>query len=371
MTGYMNPHKKIRGGHRILTPHATCVLVVILLATVCILPVTGANVTATATAASTTAPTTSATTTATTAATTTVTTSPTATHTTTQTTVATTTATTTATASSTTAATTSATTTATTTATTAATTTATTTSINEVQPVAGFTADTVSGLPPLTVQFTDLSTGGPVSWTWDFGDGDSDTSQNPSHTYTDAGTYTVTLTAVNRQGTSYQHSESGYITVDEATATPTDTTTTDSSALAAAFSGYPLNGTGTLTVEFTDSSTGSPDGWSWDFGDGTTSTDENPSHLYTNPGLYTVSLEITKSGETDETTKVSYITINAESTGYATVNPTSTNSLNSLSGSGSGNSQVYSHHCSDPYNEADPGPGQCDAGTDRTGLARP
>jgi PKD repeat protein len=67
-----------------------------------------------------------------------------------------------------------------------------------------------------------------------------------------------------------------------------------------------------LTVEFTDSSTGAPDEWSWDFGDDTTSSDQNPSHTYQNTGLYTVSLKISKSGDTDKTTKVSYITVSGD-----------------------------------------------------------
>jgi hypothetical protein len=57
------------------------------------------------------------------------------------------------------------------------------------------------------------------------------------------------------------------------------------------FSGTPTSGTAPLTVQFTDTSTGSPTGWSWDFGDGSpTSTEQNPSHVYTTPGTYTVTL---------------------------------------------------------------------------------
>jgi len=58
---------------------------------------------------------------------------------------------------------------------------------------AGFTADLTGGPVPLTVNFTDQSTGDITSWSWDFGDGATSTEQNPSHTYTDAGTYTVSL----------------------------------------------------------------------------------------------------------------------------------------------------------------------------------
>ncbi|HVM60366.1 MAG TPA: PKD domain-containing protein [Verrucomicrobiae bacterium] len=68
-------------------------------------------------------------------------------------------------------------------------------------PVAGFTAVPVSGGAPLTVTFTDVSTGGiPTRWTWDFGDGDASTFQNPTNTYANPGSYTVRLIASNTVG---------------------------------------------------------------------------------------------------------------------------------------------------------------------------
>lgn len=56
------------------------------------------------------------------------------------------------------------------------------------------------------------------------------------------------------------------------------------------FSGTPLFGTAPLTVAFTDLSTGTPTSWAWSFGDGGTSTAQNPTHIYTAPGVYTVTL---------------------------------------------------------------------------------
>ena len=70
----------------------------------------------------------------------------------------------------------------------------------EVAPVANFTADLTYGDVPLTVQFTDLSTGNPTNWSWDFGDTGTANDQNPVHTYTSEGIYNVTLTASNGAG---------------------------------------------------------------------------------------------------------------------------------------------------------------------------
>ncbi|HEX9793612.1 MAG TPA: S8 family serine peptidase [Planctomycetota bacterium] len=80
-------------------------------------------------------------------------------------------------------------------------------------PVANFVGTPTSGTEPLTVAFTDTSTGGAAtSWSWSFGDGNTSTSQNPGNTYTTAGTYTVSLTATNATG-SDQLIQTGYITV--------------------------------------------------------------------------------------------------------------------------------------------------------------
>jgi PKD repeat protein len=79
-------------------------------------------------------------------------------------------------------------------------------------PVASFTAAPASGDAPLTVNFTDQSTGTPTSWTWDLGDGTGATEQNVSHTYTSAGNYTVKLTVTNAGGSDTEV-KTEYITV--------------------------------------------------------------------------------------------------------------------------------------------------------------
>jgi PKD repeat protein len=151
----------------------------------------------------------------------------------------------------------------------------------------------------LSVSFTDLSTGAPTSWSWDFGDGNTSTAQNPSHTYDTPGTYTVSLTATNSFG-SDTVDKVDYITVN----TPPPPPTAD-------FSGTPTLGDAPLSVSFTDLSTGAPTSWSWDFGDGNTSTAQNPSHTYANSGAYTVSLTVSNGGGSDTVDKVDYITVNA------------------------------------------------------------
>ena len=131
---------------------------------------------------------------------------------------------------------------------------------------------------PLTgqaVQFTDTSTGGPISWQWDFGDGTSSTSQNPKHAYATAGSYTVTLTV----GFS-----SGFRTVSQMI--------TIAPSLAASFTFSPSSPTAGQAVQFTDTSTGSPTSWQWSLGDGATSNTQNPSHIYTTAGSFTVSLTV-------------------------------------------------------------------------------
>jgi subtilisin family serine protease len=91
-----------------------------------------------------------------------------------------------------------------------------------VAPVAAFTGTPTSGTAPLTVNFTDQSTGSPTSWSWDFGDLGTSTAQNPAHTYTNPGTYTVSLTATNSVG-SDNETKTNYITVNAPSAWTTIT----------------------------------------------------------------------------------------------------------------------------------------------------
>jgi PKD repeat protein len=80
--------------------------------------------------------------------------------------------------------------------------------------------------------------------------------------------------------------------------------------LDADFLAAPTRGMAPLTVQFTDESMGAVDSWNWTFGDGSSSSLRNPSHLYNNPGRYTVTLTVTGSNSTDTITKTDYIKVN-------------------------------------------------------------
>lgn len=138
-------------------------------------------------------------------------------------------------------------------------------------PEADFTFE-ISGL---SVLFADSSSGKPVSWEWDFGDGASISNRtSTAHTYAAPGTYTAALTVKGEGGAA--STKRKFVTLQAGL------------PLAAAF-GYEVNG---LTVLFADVSTGEPQSWIWDFGDGGASTERNPSHTYAKPGSYTVRLTV-------------------------------------------------------------------------------
>ncbi len=325
-------------------------------------------------------------------------------------------------------------------------------------PVANFTASPTGGLPPLLVQFNDLSTGAPTDWLWDFGDGQSSTEPEPQHVYSGPGTFSVSLRVASGAGED-TFTRNGYVVIGapppSVTYTPVadakvsqgsansnlglDTTLrvknesgssfqsflrfdlsslagtiqtarlrlfcTDSSnqggsaylvannswtetgitwnnkpalpasALNAAgsvsagswaeievtgafssagiytlalaggssnsalyssregtnppqlvltlvggaappvadFVGAPLSGPAPLTVSFTDNSTNAPTGWTWDFGDGATSTSRNPAHTYQQPGTYTVLLDVSNGAGMDSLTRLDYVSVSPPS----------------------------------------------------------
>ncbi len=155
-------------------------------------------------------------------------------------------------------------------------------------PTSAFTALPTHGDVPLTVQFTDNSIAA-TSWSWDFDDGSpASTDQNPTHTFTVIGIYTVTLTSSNECGSKKS----------------TEIITVKDPNLNADFTAEPLSGCSPLIVYFSDLSTGDITSWLWDFGDGTSSTDQNPNHDYTVSGDYMISLTITGPDGTDTESKL-------------------------------------------------------------------
>ena len=169
-----------------------------------------------------------------------------------------------------------------------------------ITPVALFHSNVTSGTVPTSVQFLDSSTNSPTSWVWSFGDGGSSTEQNPVHTYTSAGTYTVTLTATNAGG-SNTVSKTGHLIIGTVATAPD-----------AAFLSTVETGSAPLTIQFVDSSANTPTSWVWSFGDGNTSTLQNPSHTYMTEGTYTVTLTVTNTGGSDTVTRAGYITVTYE-----------------------------------------------------------
>jgi len=171
--------------------------------------------------------------------------------------------------------------------------------INCSAPIADFTGVPTNIFTGQTVNFTDLSTNTPTTWSWNFGGGgtpNTSTLQNPSIVFNTVGSYTVTLTATNADGSDAE-TKTAYINVT----TPV--------APVANFSADDVTPTVSQNVTFTDLSTGNPTSWSWNFGDGNNSTLQNPVHAYTAGGTYTVTLTATNGVGNDAEVKTNYITV--------------------------------------------------------------
>ncbi len=167
---------------------------------------------------------------------------------------------------------------------------------------ADFSSDITALIAGDSVDFTAIPSGGssPYTYEWDFGDGDTtdNKSANPNHTYAAAGTYNVSLTVTDSLDGSDTETKDNYITVY----TPV---TADFSANATqvlvgqsiSFTADPTDGSGSFT-------------YGWDFGDISTSDEENPTHSYATVGTYTVALTVTDTlGGGDTETKDNYITV--------------------------------------------------------------
>jgi PKD repeat protein len=146
-------------------------------------------------------------------------------------------------------------------------------------PVAAFTVDRVSGPAPLTVQFTNRSTGNITAYNWDFGDGNTSTLISPTHTFTTVGSYNVILQVTGQGGVSTVVRQ---ITVSNP----------EVPAPIASFEADPSSGQTPLTVTFRNTTQGQVTQYLWDFnGDSITdSVDTSPTHIFDAAGTYAVSL---------------------------------------------------------------------------------
>ena len=169
-------------------------------------------------------------------------------------------------------------------------------------PVAAFTSDKQSGATPLTVRFTDQSTGTkPFTYQWDFNnDGSVDsTDKNPECTYTTEGTYMVKLTVTNSAGS---NSATALIVVKDGPV--------------AAFTSNKIYGVDPLVVQFTDTSTNLPTGWEWRFtnitpGNNTVtvfSTLQNPVISF-GAGNYSIALTASNSAGSDTSSQKTFINV--------------------------------------------------------------
>ena len=144
--------------------------------------------------------------------------------------------------------------------------------------LAGYTYNYTSD--PHTIELQDMTSSSNNERHWYFGDDESSDIPNPSHTFNFPGLYLVVL-------------EAGNYTLDCHSTAVKSILISDSLLPCQSYFTYTINPAyDKKTVQFTDQSTGTPDTWLWDFGDGDTSAQRFPIHSYTAPGSYHVCLTI-------------------------------------------------------------------------------
>ena len=163
-----------------------------------------------------------------------------------------------------------------------------------------FTANKTQAYYPAEITFSPHipSNMGIEHWEWDFGDGTISNEANPSHEYTQTGSYAVTLKVIKNDGTSDTRIRYNYIQIL-------------SRKPQADFWANPISGMAPLNVQFYDTSTALDDisKRSWTFGDGSSSDEIQPVHIYNEPGIYTVSLTVLSGNEFATRTVIDYITV--------------------------------------------------------------
>ncbi len=161
---------------------------------------------------------------------------------------------------------------------------------------AGFSASSVVGVAPTMIRFENNSAGNVNASSWEFGDGSTGSQHDESHIYKIPGIYTVSLT-VSGVALSDTEVKRDFVKI------------IGPSSIAAEFNASPVVALEGRRIQFVDNSLGDVKEWDWDFGDGFVSTAQNPTHTYINKGLYTVALNVGKSGATDSVTKEGFIEI--------------------------------------------------------------
>lgn len=166
--------------------------------------------------------------------------------------------------------------------------------IVEAIPAIDFSASPTSSCPGNSIPFTSTGSGQVSSYAWDFGDSGTSSQANPAHTYSSPGTYTVSVTATGNCGNDTE-SKTDYISI---ASPPTADFEADTQSAC----------TGD-TVSFTDLTAGTATAWFWSFGDGDTSTAQNPTHVYDQSGTYAVSLTATGPCGSDTESKTGYVVV--------------------------------------------------------------
>lgn len=160
-------------------------------------------------------------------------------------------------------------------------------------PIANFSADPSYSAISTPIDFIDNSMNSPLNWSWDFGDGNTSVLQNPSHSYSSIGSYSVSLTVSNNDGSDTMIKEDFIsilpLPVAEFTASPTTVSIDES-------------------ISFIDNSLNA-ETWLWEFGDGATSILQNPTHSYSDPGVYSIKLIVDNSVGIDSLQKNGYIQV--------------------------------------------------------------
>lgn len=161
-------------------------------------------------------------------------------------------------------------------------------SVSVTAPNLGPTASFTPSCSGLTCNFTDTSTdpdGTVVGWSWNFGDGNTSTAQNPSHTYAAGGSYTVTLAATDNDGASSAAAEQNVTVTAPVNTPPTAAFTVSCTDLSCSFDGSDsFDNDGTIVS------------YAWSFGDGGSSSQQSPTHVYAAADTYSVTLVVTDDG---------------------------------------------------------------------------